>query len=79
MAVAARFYVSEITRRAYNPSHVTVKLQPTTQGEGNREWAAATPSGSMELTINNPSAASFFGDHLGKDLAITFEELPEEG
>ena len=76
--VTARFYVSEVTRRAYNPDHVTVKLQAAGRGEQNKAWAAATPSGTIELTINNAAAAAFFGDRLAKDVALTFEPLGDE-
>lgn len=73
MSVKARFYISEVTRRAYNPDHVQVTLQAAGRGEENKDWAAATPSGQIQMTINNPAAASFFGDRLGKDVTLTFE------
>lgn len=72
MSVNARFYVSQITRRSYNPDHVEVELQAAGRGEENKSWAAATPAGSIKMTINNPPAAAFFGERLGKDIHVTF-------
>jgi len=75
MAVSARFYVSEVTHRAYNQSHVTVKLQVSSRGEENKAWATSTPSGSIEMSITNPDAAGFFTARLGQDVAVNFDEL----
>jgi hypothetical protein len=60
MAVVAKFFVSEMTKRAYNPSHVTVKMSPVVRGDQNAQWAASTPSGDITLQINNPRAAAAF-------------------
>lgn len=72
MTVTARFYVDEITHRAYNPAHATVKLQAAGRGEQNKAWAQATPSGTIEMSVNNPAAAEFFQAMLGRDLELTF-------
>lgn len=43
----------------------------------NADYAEATPSGYLELTINgNRPAASYFKH--GRDYFLTFEEAPEE-
>lgn len=73
MAVKARFYIAEISRKAYNPDHVEVVLQAAGRGEENKDWAKYTPSGEIKMTINNPPAAAFFADRLGKDVTLTFE------
>jgi hypothetical protein len=81
MSVRAKFYVSEITKRAYNPDHVTVLLSPVTRGgDDNKEWAAATPSGKVEMQINNPSAAKQFDQWMieKRDIYITFDAVPKE-
>lgn len=75
MTVTARFYVDEITTRAYNPSHVNVTLRAAGRGEQNKAWAEATPTGTITLTVNNPDAAAFFQAHQGHDLALTFEPV----
>jgi hypothetical protein len=71
--VQARFYVSGYERNAYNKDATTVKLQAVCRGEHNKEWAAATPSGQIQMTINNESAAAWFISQLGDEIAVTFE------
>lgn len=78
MAVLARFYVAEITRRSYDPGAVQVTLQAVGRGEENKAWASATPSGQITMAIKNGAAAAFFGDRLGKDVAITFEATEDD-
>lgn len=77
MQVTARFFVSEITRRAYNPAHALVKLQPAYRGQENKAWSEATPSGLIELQISNPGAVDAFAAWFaeGKDIALTFEAV----
>jgi len=65
MPVVARFYVAEIKRTAYAPGAVHVTLQAVSRGPENKEWAEATPSGSLQMMIKNSPAAQFFGDRLG--------------
>lgn len=77
-SVEARFYVSGYERFSYDPSSTQVKLQPVTRGEHNRSWAAATPSGSITMTIKNESAAAWFTERLGKEVSIIFSEAPDE-
>lgn len=78
MSVLARFYVSEVTRRSYDPEAATVTLQAVGRGPENKEWATATPSGQITLTIKNSPAAAFFGDRLGKDVTVTFDPHEDE-
>lgn len=77
-AVQARFYVSGLSRFAYDTSSVEVTLQAVSRGEHNKSWAAATPSGQVKMTIKNPSAASWFTERLGKEVAVTFAEAAED-
>lgn len=77
MSVLARFYVAETTRRAYQPSHLEVTLQAVSRGEENKSWAAATPSGSVKLVINNEGAAKWFADRLAKDVLIRFDDADD--
>lgn len=73
MAVLARFYVSQVTRNAYDPGAAAVTLQAVSRGPENKEWAQATPVGQITMTIKNSPAAQFFIDRLGKDVAIRFD------
>jgi hypothetical protein len=80
MAVKAKFTINEITHSKYgagwaNPAPVgRVKLSAAS-GKGNEEWAAATPGGSVDLTIGNPDALEFFNKNLGETIEITFGEV----
>lgn len=78
--VTARFYVAEMTRRAYDPAAAEIVLKPAyNNGSGNEAWAKATPSGNINLTVQNPTAVEWFqaamDDH--RDLHITFGLVPE--
>jgi hypothetical protein len=82
--VAARFYVAEITQSAYGPKGAAaVKLQAVSRGDQNKDWASATPSGTITMQINNAPAAQWFFDRLGEDVSVTFEAAkvahPEDG
>lgn len=79
MAVKAKFYVAEVTKRSAGRlagyaapiplGHVI--LRPST-GEGNEEWASSTPSGSFEMTVRG-EALNTFEALLGQDVSITIE------
>jgi hypothetical protein len=91
--VQARFYVRMIEKSASQRMEgwaqpvplIVVHLAPVSgsRGEQNKTWASATPSGNISMTIGNPTAAKWFEDHLGQDIAIAFQErskdeVPEE-
>ena len=63
MKTRAKFYVSGLTLLPGQPG-VQVNLQAVGRGDRNAEWAAATPSGSMQMTINNPVAAQAWEDFM---------------
>jgi hypothetical protein len=75
-AVEAGFYISGYECNAYNPDATIVKLQVVSRGEHNKSWAAATPTGQITMTINNASAAAWFVDKLGQEVAVRFELVP---
>jgi hypothetical protein len=77
-AITARFYVAEITQRA-KAQNATVVLQPAYANGANAEWATATPSGRMELQVNNLAAVEVFQEWLtqGPDLHITMQPVEE--
>lgn len=59
--VTLRFYVSEITQRGKGTaSNATVILLPAYAQGANAEWATATPSGKIELSVSNPQAIKVF-------------------
>jgi hypothetical protein len=77
-AVEARFFVSGYERRAYDPDATEVTLVAVSRGEHNKNWARATPSGQIKMTIKNESAASWFTGQLGAEIAVTFRPAPPE-
>jgi len=77
-AVEARFYISGLERNSYNPDATIVKMQVVTRGAHNKNWAAATPAGQVQMTVANPSAASWFTERLGQELSVTFAPAPAE-
>lgn len=81
MSVIARFFIAEINKKAYSlgtEPQRDVVLQAATRGEENKSWAQYTPSGRITLTVNGP-AGSWFEEHLGEDIAITFEIAEKAG
>lgn len=79
MAVSARFYVSTVTQRATGqtkPEGGEIILAPAYKDGANKDWAKYTPSGSITLNVNGP-AFGWFRDHLGQDVHITFDDVPE--
>ena len=79
MSVAARFYVSEIRKTPTPVIGVTlmpvVRSTPLDGAEGNKSWSKYTPSGKIELNVSEGNAADWFESMLGKDVAITFDEV----
>jgi hypothetical protein len=77
-AITARFHVSEMTRRPNG--NATLVLTPAYANGANAAWATATPSGRIELQVNNPAAIEEFAHWLetNNDIHITMEPLPKE-
>lgn len=55
----AKFYVSGVELQP-GTQGVKVNLQAVSRGDRNASWSTATPSGSMQMTINNPPAAEWW-------------------
>ena len=73
MAVQARFFVDQITKRA-SFEGIEVTLKASTKGEGNKSWAQWTPMGDIKMTVNDPGGAQWFEDHFKKDVALIFDD-----
>lgn len=74
MSIKAKFYVQNAEHgTGTDPEHMqgTVKLAPVCRGAINAQWATATPSGSMQMYINNPPAFRWFHDRVGKEVSIS--------
>jgi hypothetical protein len=58
--ISARFFLQQITEHG-NVDQITVALSPAYSSGQNKDWAAATPSGRIELAIaGDRLAAEFF-------------------
>ena len=72
MSVRAKMFVSEIRHNTYGGG---VKLSAVCRGADNKEWAAATPAGSIDLSINNELALNFFKP--GDEYFVDFTPAPK--
>ncbi len=76
MAVRAKFtLVSMHHRYVASPNDVNVAAQFEAvwgDGNGNREWSKATPSGKLEMVITNPQAIDQL--ILGAEYFLTIEK-----
>lgn len=71
--VRAKFRVSAITEYEYQGSKLFKLIAVYDDGiEENKRFATATPSGTLEIHINNPPAAEFF--ELGKSYYLDFSK-----
>jgi len=72
MAVRAKFHVERVESNKHSGGYRsdTVHLRAA-YGPGNEEWASASPSGKLELTIANPAALEQFVP--GREFLLTFE------
>ncbi len=73
--IRAKMFVAELKKAAWNPEAVTVTLNAVSRGEENKEWAAATPSGQIVMTVSAPIAAEMFGERLGKEMFVDFTDV----
>jgi len=73
--IRAKFFIR--TTSAYAVGNGSVELIPATRGAENAQWAAATPSGKIEMTINNPPAFQWFVDRLGREVYIDITEADD--
>lgn len=64
MSVRAKFQLNSITSYAYGGKQLKFQVVYDTSTEENRRFTTATPSGQMEMTIDNPEAVAQF--ELGK-------------
>lgn len=71
MAVTAKFKVTRVTKFDWPGQDVREVEMTPDYGEGkNAEWAAATPSGVIRMTIGNPAALEQLPE--GTSLTVTF-------
>ena len=78
MGVRAKFYVESVALSAdqgqkESTNNVVLKAA---MGDDNKEWTKWTPSGSIQMQINNPAAVEQFKP--GQYVDVLFEPLPFE-
>lgn len=76
--VKAKFKVEKVVQHAYNPAgrEITMTAAYGTEGE-NASWSKATPSGTLNMIIDNPDAAVQFS--AGDYVYLTLEVVKQEG
>lgn len=83
MRVRGKFYVAEVKQVAGNAEGSgEIVLRAATRGAVNSSWSAATPSGTLTMWVNNPSAFTALRDRLGREcyLDLDFEvAVPGDG
>jgi len=73
-AMRAKFHVDSVTQFAYATKRA--KLSAVHDGSAeNNQFAAATPTGSMEIDVSNPAAMDFLQP--GKSYYLDFTQAPE--
>jgi hypothetical protein len=63
--IRGKMFIQEVKMTAGQPQGGSVTFGVVSRGAENASWAAATPSGSMTLYINNPLAFDFCKQHIG--------------
>jgi hypothetical protein len=77
--ITARFYVASIEYGPGTNATGKVVLQPAYASGANADWAAATPSGRIELFVNAEGAMGGFDEwRLGRDdIHVTLERVAD--
>lgn len=70
--VRAKMFVQEIAKTTWGGR---LKMQVVTRGEDNKQWASATPSGELNLTIRNDLALEVFD--VGDEFYVDFTPAPK--
>lgn len=73
--VRAKFQVQKVAKTAWgNSVEVTLSPQYDTSIEEDKRFSKATPSGTIQLYIDNPPASEYLA--LGKYFYVDFTEVP---
>ena len=72
--VRGKFTLQSITHHSWSPTAQTFKFMAIhdTATEENKRFSKATPSGSLEMTVDNPPAQEFF--EIGKAYYLDFSK-----
>jgi hypothetical protein len=72
--VRAKFRLDSITNYAYGGSFFSFNAVSDDQTEENKRFSQATPSGKLEVWVNNPAAIEKF--EVGKSYYLDFTPAP---
>jgi hypothetical protein len=73
--IRAKFYVQKVAKTAWGGGvEVTLSPQYDTTIEEDKRFSKATPSGTIQLYIDNPPASEYLA--LGKYFYVDFTEVP---
>jgi hypothetical protein len=72
MQVRAKMAVIEVARNQWGSRKVTFQPQYDQSIPEDQRFQKATPSGSIEMLIDNPPVAEFFEQNLGKAFYVDF-------
>ena len=75
MTVVAKFFVSEVVQHEDAPTADRIKMGVVCRGRENRQWAQATPGGTIEMFVLNDAATAQF--EKGSEYLVTFEKVPK--
>lgn len=73
--VRAKFQVTKVAKTGYGTVEVTLSPQYDTSIEEDKRFAKATPSGTIQLYIDNPPASDYLV--LGSFFYVDFTEVPK--
>lgn len=74
MTVRAKFKLNSKTEYEYGPTKLHFNAVCQDETEENRRFQKYTPSGELNISIDNPSAVEYF--KIGKSYYLDFEEAP---
>lgn len=83
MAIRARFWVTGFDKRVISGGapQATVTLTAVRRHTNdNVDWAKYTPAGTITMSVNSDAGGAYdeFERLLGKDVAVLFEEIPQD-
>jgi hypothetical protein len=72
----AKFCLVEVKQSSYNPTARTLVFEPryTKSVEEDKRFSKATPSGKLEMTVDNPAVLKSFEGKIGQAYYLDFSE-----
>jgi hypothetical protein len=75
MQVRAKMEVVEVARNSWGGRKVTLQPRYDQAIPEDQRFQKATPSGSIEMLIDNPPVAEYFEQNLGKQFYVDFSPV----